>query len=86
MIIEASPEYLLNMLDEETARKVWKHLQGMRIYFPKCKSRNDEINTLYQGMKIPRSERIKRLSDLFEISQDQIRRITKKQGALFEEN
>ena len=86
MIIEASPEYLLNMLDKETAKKVWKQLQGMRIYFPKCKSRNDEINTLYNQMKIPRSERIKRLAELFEISDDQIRRITKKQGELFEEN
>lgn len=85
-MIDASPEYLLNILDKETAIKVWRHLQGMRIYFPKCKSKHDEIRTLYNSMNIERSESIRRIAQLFEMSEDQIRRITKTQGELFGED
>ena len=85
---DATPEHLLMILDNETAKKVWSHLRGFRIYFPKCKSKHDEINTLYNNLirGIPRAGAVKRLSKMFEMSETQIRRITKKQGVLFEED
>ena len=84
-MIDVPPVYLLDIVDIETAKKIWRRMRGMRVYFPICKSRDDEINTLYNEMQLSRSERIKRLAELFEMSEDQIRRITKKQGDLFEE-
>ena len=85
-MIDATPEYLLNVLDADTAKKVWRHLRGVRIYFPKCKSTHDDIRTLYSQMGTDRATSIKRLSELFDLSIDQIRRITKEQRSLFEEN
>ncbi len=61
---DVTPEYLLNILDADTARRVWNHLRGVRIYFPKCRSRDDEIRTIYAQMSTARAERIKRLSEL----------------------
>ena len=83
-MIDATPDYLLNILDEATFKKVWSHLRGVRIYFPKCKSVHDEIKELYKGMKIERADAVKRLASLYEMSESQIRRITKEQGGLFE--
>ena len=85
-MIDATPDYLLNILDETTAKKVWAHLRGVRIYFPKCKSVHDEIRALYKNMKNNRADAVKRLAALYEMSESQIRRITKEQGELFEEN
>lgn len=85
-MIEATPEYLLNVLDDATFKKVWSHLRGVRIYFPKCKSKHDEIRELYKSMKADRACAVKRLAELYEMSESQIRRITKKQGELFEED
>lgn len=82
-MIDVSPDYLLSELDVETAKKVWRRMRGMRIYFPICKSKHDEIRALYNSMSIGRSERIKRIAELYEMSEDQIRRITKTQGELF---
>jgi len=85
-MIDVSPDYLLSKLDVDTAKEVWRHMRGMRIYFPICKSKHDEIRTLYNSMSTERSERIKRIAQLYEMSEDQIRRITKTQGELFGED
>jgi len=82
---DASPDYLLNILDAETAKKVWSHLRGIRIYFPKCKSEHDEIRTLYKQMTTTRADRIRRLSELYEMSESQIRKVTKENKSLFED-
>ena len=42
-MIDVTPEYLLNILDKETAIKVMTHLEGMKIYFPKNLIKHDTI-------------------------------------------
>ena len=83
---DVSPVYLLNIIDEETAKKVWRHLRGVRIYFPKCKSVHNEIRELYKNMKVEKADAVKRLASLYEMSESQIRRIVREQGGLFEED
>ena len=81
MVLEATPEYLLNVVDEDTALKIWNCLQGMRIYFSKATIRNYHIIKDYNAMinkYYARSEAIKELSCKYEISTYQIRRITKR--------
>jgi len=86
MIVDVPPAYLLNILDAQTAKKVWRELSGCRLYFPKCKCEHDEIRTIYHQMgDIKRVEKIKRLSDMFEKSEEQIRRVTSIQKGLFNE-
>ena len=50
MVLEATPEYLLNVVDEETALKIWNCFQGMRIYFSKTTIRNYHIVKDYKVM------------------------------------
>ncbi len=86
-MIDMSAGSLLMVLDEDTAKKVWSAFRGCRIYFPKCKSEHDEIQSLYNKMmegSTTRPEAITRLSQLFGKDERQIRRITKAQGGLFE--
>ncbi len=81
-MIEATPEYLLNVVDEETALKIWNYFQGMRIYFSKNSIRDYYIVKDYKVLidKYYRiSEAIKELSCKYEISKDQIRRIIKRE-------
>jgi len=85
-MIEATPEYLLNVLDKETALKVWRSLRGVRIYFPKCKSEHDEIRELFKNMTSDKPESVKTLMYVFDKSESQIRNIIRQQGGLFEED
>ena len=81
-MIEATPEYLLNVVDEETALKIWNYFQGMRIYFSKNSIRDYYIVKDYKVLidkYYRRAEAIKELSCKYEISTDQIRRIVKRE-------
>ena len=78
-MIEASPEYLLNVVDEETAFKIWEQLEGIRIYFPKNLVKHSHIIEDYKQLiknYYQRHEAIKELSYKYEMSQSQIRRVT----------
>jgi len=80
---DVTPEYLLNVVDEETALKIWENLEGMRIYFSKNTPRHYNIRKDYKTMRnnyTTRPEAIKRLSYKYELSQSQIRKITKEEN------
>jgi len=86
-MVDVTPEYLLNIVDEETAIKIWEQLEGMRIYFPKNIVKHNNIKRDYKimmGKYYPKAEAIKELSCKYELSADQIRRITKKECEVFE--
>ncbi len=85
-MIDVTPEYLLNILDKETAIKVMTHLEGMKIYFPKNLIKHDTIIKDFQYMKKQRHvkhEAIKELSYKYEMSESQIRRIVAKKISIF---
>jgi len=43
----AEPEYLLNVVDEETYYKICEAMQGLRIYFPTSKQKvNAQISLI----------------------------------------
>jgi Mor family transcriptional regulator len=79
-MIEASPEYLLNVVDEETAIKIWDSLAGMRIYFKSTTPQHYKINNDYKLMMsryTSRANAVKQLMSKYEMSESQIRNITK---------
>ena len=75
---DVTPEYLLNVVDEDTALKIWQHLEGMRMYFPKTAIRHYKIKQDYKKMInncITNAEAIRQLSIKYDMSQSQTRRI-----------
>jgi Mor family transcriptional regulator len=77
-MIDVTPEYLLNVVDEVTAQKIWESLQGMRIYFPKSKTKHNKILEDYRAMTkkyITKAESVKQLMYKYEMSQSQVRNI-----------
>jgi hypothetical protein len=77
---------LLLVLDKETAKKVWYTFKGCRITFPKCECEQDEIASMYRNMVksgTRKPDAIKRLAEVFEFSERNIRRIIKKEVELF---
>jgi len=80
-MIDITPEYLLNIVDEATAFKIWEQLEGMRVYFPSKFMQHHHIREDYKQMierYYQRAEAIKELSYKYEMSQSQIRRVTAK--------
>ena len=77
-MIDATPEYLLNVVDEKTTYRIWESMEGMRVYFPKHVVRDNFIIRDYNEMTNTRIEAIKELSYKYEISTAQIRRIITK--------
>lgn len=78
---DVTPEYLLNIVDEVTAFKIWEQLEGMRIYFPKNLVKHSHIKEDYKQLikkHYQRHEAIKELEYRYELSNSQIRRITNK--------
>ena len=81
-MIEATPEYLLNIVDEDTAFKIWKHLEGMRVYFPQNFIKHYHIKEDYNQMmqrKANKINAIRQLNYKYELSTKQIRRIISKE-------
>ncbi|WP_457748483.1 hypothetical protein [Sulfurimonas sp.] len=79
-MLELSPEYLLNVVDEATVIKIWKSLAGMRVYFPAKPIIYYQIRADYTKLKedyFKRSDAVRILSSKYEISQSRIREITK---------
>ena len=77
-MIDVTPEYLLNVVDEVTAQKIWESLEGMRIYFPKRKIKHNKILEDYRIMTkkyITKAESVKHLMSKYEMSQSQVRNI-----------
>lgn len=85
-MIDVTPEYMLNFIDIDSLRKLWRGMRGTRVYFPVCKSVHEEIRELYNAMQTERVDAVKQLAALYEMSESQIRRIIKQQGGLFEED
>ena len=85
-MIDVTPEYMLNFMDIESLRKVWRGMRGTRVYFPVCKSVHEEIREIYKLMRTERADAVKQLAALYEMSESQIRRIVREQGELFEED
>ena len=80
-MIEATPEYLLNIVDEATAFKIWESLEGMRIYFPKGTIKHHNIKQDFKLLidkHYLKLEAIKELSYCYEMSESQIRRVIAK--------
>jgi len=80
-MIDVTPEYLLNIVDEETAFKIWEQLEGMRIYFPSKLVLHHHIKEDYKQLikkYYQRHEAIRELEYRYELSNSQIRRITAK--------
>ena len=80
-MIEATPEYLLNIVDEKIAFKIWEQLEGMRIYFPKGIVKHHNIKKEFKLLidkYYSKIEAIKELSYRYEMSNSQIRRIITK--------
>jgi len=50
-MIPAEPEYLLNVVDEETYCKICEAMQGLRIYFPTSKQKAKNIIRDYEHMQ-----------------------------------
>ena len=85
-MIDATPEYLLNVVDEETARKIWNHLAGMRIYFPEKTIKHEMIKKDFealQKMQYKPQDAVQELSCKYNISKCQLWRIINKEGELF---
>jgi len=77
-MVDVTPDYLLNIVDKETAQKIWESLEGMRIYFPKCKTNHNKIQEDYESMQkrfTTKANAIRLLSSKYEMSETQIRRI-----------
>ena len=81
-MIDITPEYLLNVVDEETALKICESLEGMRIYIPKNFTKYRRIIKDYISMKekhfFNNVDAINELSYKYELSSSQIRKIIKK--------
>ena len=81
-MIEATPEYLLNIVDEDTAFKIWEQLEGLRIYFPNKFIKHYNIKKDYKQMAeghTDKSSIIRQLSYKYELSTKQIKRIISKE-------
>ena len=77
-MIDAAPEYLLNIVDEQTAFKIWEQLEGMRVYFPKNIIKHQNIKRDFKLLIdkfYSKLEAIKELSYRYEMSESQIKRI-----------
>ena len=80
-MIDVTPEYLLNIVDEETAFKIWEQLEGIRIYFLKNLVKHSHLIEDYKQLiknYYKRAEAVKELEYNYEMSNSQIRRITSK--------
>jgi Mor family transcriptional regulator len=89
MIVDATPEYLLNVVDEETAIKIWESLGGLRIYFKSNTLKHYKIKKDFEEMKkrlATNADAITQLSYKYELTKDQIRKILRKDKLLFSEN
>ena len=77
-MIEATPEYLLNVVDEETAITIWKSLAGMRIYFKATTHKHHKIKTDYKILLdryTSKANAVKQLMYKYEMSESQVRNI-----------
>lgn len=73
----ATPEYLLNVVDEETYCKICEAMQGFRIYFPTIKPKANNIIKDYEQMKKAKYTRkniIENLVCKYELTRRSIRR------------
>ena len=80
-MVDVTPEYLLNIVDEKTAFKIWEQLEGMRIYFPSKFVLHHHIKEAYRQMiegQYNKADAINVLSYQYELSTAQIRRIVAK--------
>ena len=77
-MIDVSPEYLLNTVDEETLMNLCESLAGMRVYFKAITYKHLKIKKDYRIMQkqyITKANAVKQLMCKYEMSESQIRNI-----------
>lgn len=85
-MIDVTPECFVDIVGEENAIKIMRALKGCRIYIPKCRTIHDEIKQDYKSLTSDHRKKIKILSEAYEISEQQIRKILRDQKGLFDEH
>ena len=93
-MIEANEFYVINELKEiglkeNQIKEFLKRFAGWRIYFRKKQNEYEEIRVIYKQMikaGMSRSDAINELSVIFNKSKSRIRKITKEQKGLFDED
>jgi len=93
-MIEANEFYVISELkeiglSEKQIKEFLKRFAGWRIYFRKKQNEYEEIRVIYKQMikaGMSRSDAINELSVIFNKSKSRIRKITKEQKGLFDED
>ena len=85
MIMDITPEYLIPVIGVELTKKLMQQFRGCRVYIPKCASEHIAIQEDYKQMNCTNPQKIKKLSQIYEKSESQIRNIVKKKSVLFDE-